>query len=319
MAIAYSEFMSTPANVAADIRTKILLSTDWSRPNSGSFPNLVSCTTTNSGTMIVDVGAAALVSRTYAIPVRAWRAHNGTTGTDSKDFDLHWRLSSGGASTDPLHVTVSASKDMLWIQIEGPRPSEANVEDATRGSAKTSFFMTALNPYFGGDTNPVVVAGGKIYANTTLINRNDEPYGAVFVSQGATASTPAWAAAVLATVQPPPSFSSWTPQPVALLDSGNYYMFPYVVIENDAGIRGTLTDLYYAGINVSIDTSNGFDHPAPVGELVTYSSKTYKLLTSIKGDYGAGNNQIIYAPLGAFTNTNAADWFRSTVVGVRSA
>jgi hypothetical protein len=325
MALAYSEFLSTPATLAADIRTKILLSTDWSQPNSGSLPNLVACTTTAGAAMRVEFSPSAMTNDNYRIGVRAWRAHNGTTGTDNKDYMLNFRDTGvgGGTTADRLYVTVSASKDCLYVSVEGPRIGDANAEDASRGSTKTYFFMSALVPYFAGDTNPVVVVGGFLGNNINPRGSNMGPYGAVFVSQGADATTQSWAPATVSSLQPLAgnvALQPYMPQPISVLDSNNYYMYPLVITERTAGIRGTMSDLYFAGFNIIADVSNTFDIPAALGQTITYSGKSYKLQAVSKAHGAFGGSSYMYHPLGAQTQyTTGQAFFQSTVIGIRTA
>ena len=58
MAFAYSVFDTTPANLVADLKTKILLSSDWSNPSG----NVVKCTTPLGGVMAIDLQGSSVPS-----------------------------------------------------------------------------------------------------------------------------------------------------------------------------------------------------------------------------------------------------------------
>jgi hypothetical protein len=304
MATAYSGFDTTPANVVADIKTHILNSTDWSNP-AGSR---VVATTTAGADMVVDLADAAATAAYMTLGIYRTAAL-----ADKVTRYINWRAS-GGATSDTLHVICSAGKDHLFFSIEGPRGGETNAVDATYGSRKMSFFLGAISAYFSADTIAAVclvamTANNAGNADTCWVSRNQ-------------ANTASWVPARLATLTPPVvgiTSGNNTPNIAAVqrvASSGNTYLFPYVVFEDDAGIRGRLTKLHFAGGSID-GNSNSVNDPVPnQGSLLTYSSDTYILLASNK----ASNTVVsggICQPYGQANNDSApANVWVSPVVAV---
>src|ERR1044072_911621 len=99
MATTFSMFDTTPAGAVAAIKSAILASTDWSNPAG----DRVTCTTTRGAAMVV--GLAGAVATPAKLQFGVYR----TTGLADKIVRyMVWRAS-GGATTDTLHCTVSAS------------------------------------------------------------------------------------------------------------------------------------------------------------------------------------------------------------------
>lgn len=288
--LAYSEFNTTQANLLADLRTAILASAAWSRPNAASKPSTYKCTTTRGADMVFDLEDAAI--STFAMTIGVWKSYDGVTFTDKTQRYLYWR-NSGGASTNILHCIVSVSKEHVYISVEGPRAAEAGTENGTAGSARQNFFMCDLVPYHAADTNPVVFAGGTTNAalgasspQANMIGHLSRDYSnTISWSQGylATLTTPAANAAV-----------SLNYNNACAID-GNYYVYPYVYIGSSHGIRGRLATFFFAGFSapdqVNYDTAG-----PPVGSKITYDGQVYKILYGNKTtvNSGATYNQFGY-------------------------
>lgn len=306
MVLAYSEFVTTQANLLSAIRDAILVSTDWSRPNAAGKPNLLKCTTTRGADMIVDLEDAA-PSLARAV-MAVWRQHDGTTGVDKAARYLFWRYTTSGASAGMnVHVTVSADKDHLFISAEGPRPTETGAYSATYGSIRTYFFMCDLVPYHASDTNPVVVAGGHMSDNSVSgISLNNHQ---VQTSQGFNLEP--WSFGKLCSVDFITMFTADTIQTKReCLWNDSYYLFPYVVVDDYAGLRGRLSSFFFAGYNQSTDSPE-ISTPA-VGSKVQYDGKWYKLVSPCKGD---GSSNYFYGQFGAVANTGSNQG-RSVVIAI---
>ena len=167
MATAYTEFDCLGTALLSTIQTAILASTDWARPNSGSFPTLYKATTTAGAQMCIDINTTAITTTNL---IYTWyRTHDGTTGVDplSKGFRFK-RNATGTLAANTYHGRVSAGKDHLYIDIEGPRPGETNTDHSGLGSLRNYLFMSALEPYYDTvDTTPTVIVGGGQWINTS--------------------------------------------------------------------------------------------------------------------------------------------------------
>lgn len=315
MALAYTEFDSTPTNILADLRTAITASTDWTRPNSGSEPDTYKATTTRGAEMVFDLADAAVTNEKLQIGV--YTSYDGTTFGSKTTKYLYFRYSTSGASSSqPLHCVVSASKEHIFVGIEGPRGGETGAV-STSGGMKGYFFMTDLVPYHAADTDSVVVSGAsQMAASPGGSLTNSLP---VHISRDY-ANTSDWAAGRLASLEFPSvslaSQSNNRPQVTFPRDcaiDGKFYLAPYVVFEDAAGIRGRLNRIFYAGVNYTETISAG---TAPVGSTVTYGGLTYILYAVSKSDGGQGSTNY-WGPLGfAFNSSSFASTSISPVVAI---
>lgn len=308
MATKYTEFDTTPANFVADVRTAILGSADWAQPNAAGKPGLMKATTTRGAQMVVDLSDAA-PNNGYA-QFGVYRTHDGTTGVDKVVRYLHWKNGNTGANTDKIHCVVSAGKEHLFINTEGPYPSETNTESNVFGSTRTYFYMSDLVPYFDNtvDLVPAVIIGGN---HTTAPNQDTSLTYRCLVSRNAK-DTVSWRYGKLASLQ----FPSRDNGPSTALRNvgadGSFFLFPYVLFDDAEGMRGRLNALFFAGFNYA--GGDGIDIPTPpVGDIVNYGGSPYKLLAVNKA---AQNSQFIWGSLGASYTYNAPHNFKSTVVAV---
>lgn len=306
MAVQFTEFVTTQANLLADIRAAILANPDWTRPNAAGKPSLYKCTTTRGADMIVDFedSAATLLSLVMAV----YTSHDGTTGVGKSQRWLYFR-GTAGVTTMPLYVVLSISKDHLFISVEGPRSTDPNTTSTTYGSVRNYFFICDLVPYHAGDTTPVVVTGGhSVAVPYASVTSNDHQ---VYISKSKTGIP--WDQAKIATIDFPSMFTTDTiqTQRQCAYDS-NYYLFPYVVVSDGDGIRGRLANIFFAGYN---QTSDAPEVPTPaVQAKVSYNSQWYKLIAANKHDGTSGGNNT-WGPLGATANTGASS-SRSVAVAV---
>jgi hypothetical protein len=306
MATYFAEFQTSPTNLAADLRTQVLNSTDWSRPNSGTYPNLVKATTTDGAQMCVQFDDAAATSSQAQFGV--YRTHDGTTGVDKQTRYMRYYRGTGNTAMN-LYVTLSAGKEHLYISIEGPRPGDTYTENAAFGGYRHAFCLAAITPYHGGDTvDSVALIGSTATGSSALRMANNLKGVAVSRNQGDTSS---WVTAQLLSLTQVDYMLDWGGQyqPLAKGD-GNRYLFPYVVVENQDGIRGRLKSIFYGGLNFSLGYTGGFSQ----GEVVNYSSADYKLVAPYKTD--GGSNDRSGGAFGTADNYGTLTFDRSPLVAV---
>lgn len=306
MAISYTAFDSTPATLVADLKTNILLSTDWANITG----QIVKATTTRGAQMVIDLNDAAPDNVRAQFGV--YRTHNGTTGTDKVVRYITYKQG-GGASSEPLHCQVAAWKEGIFIAIEGPRGGEAQADDSTWGSFKQCIVLCDIVPYFGGDTIPAVACIGHVTQN----RQDSTGYLTVSRNQLDTGSNvPARLASLSPPVAPTSSFNITSAlQPVAKGD-GNYYLWPYVVVEVTDGIRGRLNMLFFAGFDKTAVQTVAPEPNPMAGQVVTYGGNTYRLVCAVKGLRG---NASTNNPLGATENSSDATQYAGPIIAVPTA
>lgn len=271
------------------------------------FPlgEVLKCTTTRGADMIVDL-AESHVNLTGLV-MAVWRAHDGTTGTDKSQRWLYHRAGAATATNIPLHCIVSASKEHLFISVEGPRANETGATSAVVGTVRNYFLMDDLVPYHAGDTTPVVVAGGGMAASATASAGNNS-HQANFLRNYA--NTASWSVAKLLTLDFPSLASTETIQVTRLTTGdGKYYLAPYVCFGDESGLRGRLASFFHVGFNFS-DTPE--IATPPIGQKVQYGGKWYKLLAVNKSDGAVAT----WSQLGSAANNSVANFFRSAIVAV---
>lgn len=307
----YSEFTTNGNNLLADIRTAILTSTDWSRPNAGSLPNLLKCTTTRGADMIIKLDEAAITQQRMA--VSAFRTHDGTTGVDKVVRYLKWKYNSSGTlATMPIRCIVSAGKEHLFISVEGPRPGEDGTDHAQYGSIRNYVFFSDVVPYFESpdDVNPCVAFGG---------GRTVESANADWINGSFTV--------VLSRTRTGTSIEPWPTARLTMLDAsqvlglsypvqrqtanGTTFLSPYVVFEDRDGIRGRLSSFFFGGFNFA----DAQDAPIlSAGSKVTYNGSPYRLLAVSKG--GGASNERAFDAFGPASNQSGGTHYRSPIVAV---
>lgn len=264
-------------------------------------------TTTRGADMIVDLNDTTAQSF-FNLNMAAWRAHDGTTGTDRLARYLYWRTNATGAAiTNPLHCVVSAGKEHLYISVEGPRGPESGAVSTTLGSYRNYFVLSDLVPYDVADTTPVVFCGGNPFAGLGSSFANGSHLGHVSRNRANTAS---WDPGRLVTLDWPRVNNSITPTTQRYTADGNYYLSPYVFASDADGWRGRLNKFFFGGY-----THTTFADNVPVammGTTVTYGGSTYKLLGV---DKGAGSQQS-WNQFGANSNDSSSFPFSSVVVAI---
>lgn len=380
MALAYSKFDTTPANLIADLKAAIVASTDWAdisvvtptttqtttlaaaattvvvASSTGMVPgmvvvlepgvagkeewrtvltvplatsitvaaltyahasgsvvrngsNILKATTTRGAQMVVDL--TDIHPQLNYLALGFWRTHTGALGGGVDKMPTRyvvWRsTTTGTTSAMSLHVVVSASKEHLFVSIEGPRAWEASATSTIYGSVKHYFFMADLVPYHAADLTPAVVVGA-VMAATPGAGVSIQSH-LCFVSRNAS-DTISWtpgkvASPMFVTIQSGASVSLTRQCSI----DGNLYLLPYVFFDEVEGIRGRLAKIYYAGGNAPMAAT---DVSTPIGETLTYDGNTYKFIAVNSGDGGSSE---MWGALGSAANDSSGP-ARSVVVAL---
>lgn len=244
---------------------------------------VLKATTSRGAAMIMDILAGDPAAETYRLNLRFWSAlptaYADNVPSNGIDRYVYWRPS-GGTSAQILHVTLSLSKEHIFISIEGPRSYETGAVSATYGSFKNYLFMSDLVPYHVEDAVPVVVAHAGPAVSTAAVAAGSF---FAFLSRDS-GDSESWTACRLGTIGFPAVLSTDTVglEPNCSID-GNRYIFPYVVFAEDEGMRGRLSHFFNAGSNIS---SYYGDVSSSSGETVTFGGVAYKL-SSVNSTEGA--------------------------------
>ncbi len=265
-------------------------------------------TTTRGAQMVIDLADAAASATTLKFGI--YRTHDGTTAVDKVNRYINTRTS-GGATSDTWHTRVSAGKEHLYLDVEGPRAGEINPVDTTAGSMRQALFLGDVVPYHSSDTIATVILLG----NTLSAGAFTDVTVNVGRNQGNTSS---WVTAQLASLHPPASFANGiaatSPNPpggVQRLAAGDSktYMFPYVIFEATDGLRGRISKAFFTGFNDTGSGSTGDLLPSLYSRL-TYGSDTFILLNPDKWA-----TSVVNSPFGRHTS-NAALYADSAVIAI---
>jgi hypothetical protein len=189
---------------------------------------------------------------------------------------IYWRTS-GGATSDIVHWTVSAGKEHLYIDIESPRPGEIN-SVATVSSYIQAFFLGDVIPYHTADSIPTVVCIGNYVGASGLGTTNMLAH--VGRNQANNAS---WVTARLASLHPPTCKSAALISAVQKSSSDSKtYIFPYLIFEEVAGLRGRVAKCFFTGFNFTTGAQQFNDQILPAMTKLTYGGETYILLAPMK-------------------------------------
>lgn len=264
----------------------------------------VKATTTRGAQMVLDLADAT--PSTTGMQIGIYRTHDGTTGVDKLTRYVSYRASAG---TNLMHATISNSKEMIFISVEGPRGGETGAFSASFGSQMQHLVLADIVPYFGGDTVPAVACVGHISQSfsdqTTFIN--------VSRNQGNNSS---WVQGRLLSMQtviaPQVSTNMNGYNQLFAKGDGNTYLWPYVVVEGQDGLRGRLNQIFFVGFpHVPLVPIAG-EGPPTLGETVTYSSNSYRIVAANKGAASSNDN---WSPLGAVSN-NTSTYMYAPLIAV---
>lgn len=301
MALAYTELITTGANLLADLRTAILASSDWTRPNAGGKPDTYKAVNSAGVQMVVDLADVAPANN--SLNLAFYDAYDGVTFGNKAQRFLWWSSQNGAFATKVLRCTVSLSSEHFFLAIEGARAGEAGADNATWGSIRNYFYVDTLVPYFTApiDNAPTVVVGGNLM-NVADQNPNVNLAHRCQVAKSV-AGVSAYGNGILHTLQWPETSDASSVTVQRIGPDGKFYLFPYVFFDNTSGIRGRLASIFNAG-QASPDNSVDQNPAAPVGQLVTYNGKNYKIMAANKGNSQAGSRvggslggNVIYATI----------------------
>lgn len=273
---------------------------------------VLKATTTRGAQMVVDLAGSVQTQQLTSLCPIFYRTHNGTVAgavDPTSTRYVFFRTNATGASiTMPLHVVVSASKEHLFVSIEGPRPYESGASSTTYGSLKQYFYLADLVPYHAADTVPAVVLGAGIGNSAT--NTVAAGGASCFVSRNA-ANTASWNPGRVASLSVPNAGVAEQPalRRRCTID-GNTYFFPYVFFDEVEGIRGRLNNILYAGSNAP---TGPYDEPVTIGDTATYGGQTLKTVAIDKNDGGSTSDS--WGSLGLVENSGANS-YQSTVIGL---
>lgn len=247
-----------------------------------SDQTLLKTTTTRGAQMVIDLTAGGRYND--RLGYRLFRTHTGADATSASWTDITALRTVFWAQTQLtnaaiLHVVLSVSAEHLYISIEGPRANEGETQSVIYGSLRNYMFISDVIPYHAADTTPCVAGWGVLGEDSAPAIADQLWRTEVSRNAGNTSS---WKWARLATLTLP-HFASGvaTSPPNYCAIDGKTYLWPYVVIEEDDGLRGRLALFHFVGITT---TSYGIDTAARVGELITYDGVVYKTLALHKGD-----------------------------------
>lgn len=297
MATIYAEGRSLGTDLLAAIRTAILTSSDWSRPNAGAKPNTLKATTTRGAQMVIDLEDAALTNQKmqYAF----YTSYDGTTFGDKKTGYL-WmiRTNIGTLATNYYYWRVSAGKEHLFISIDGPKYGDpAGV--LGWGGARQYLWMCDLVPYYDNtlDPAPAYICGGSDWLNSYSLN---VPQGLqVFASRNA-ANNASFSKGYLQTL------AAWgfnvSPNRKGL--DGKIVLPPWVYFDDIDGQRGRLNNIYSAGYGLNGDDPN---HLAlPIEQDLVIDGKTYKVVIPARGN-GENQSNTMGGSFGFISGNDAAN------------
>ncbi|HET9656233.1 MAG TPA: hypothetical protein VFP72_12830 [Kineosporiaceae bacterium] len=255
----------------------------------------VTATTTRGAVMVVDLADAAITAGRMQVGV-----YNGLSGSTPQNKytgggpHVTWKQVLG-AATDVVRATVSAGKEHLFVAIEGPRASETNADSTSLGSTKQCFVLCDVNPYYPGqDLAPafcLIRNSGTSYACN---NQN------IVVSKDYTGQAN-WPTGWLESVDRiSDNAGSATTFNARGLD-GSLVLKPWVVMEDAAGWRGTLTRFFWGGRASVLAAADPIPTVA-VGMTETYGGVNYKCIAPQRGVGTQVNRTSI---IGDFNNYSA--------------
>lgn len=268
--------------------------------------NILKATTDRGADMIVDLEGADTNNGWLGLSLyRQWTGTAPGGQVDADQYSIYYRTSAS-TSAIPVHVTLSVSKNHLFIGLEGPRASELNPTSTIYGSVRNYFAVTDLVPYHLTDSVPAVIGLGTYSLGAPTVNNGG--HRASISRDSINANS--WQSGRLASLDwPTVQMTDVVTMNRSCTIDGKTYLLPYVLFSNTEGLRGRLKHFFYCGTTAPTPST---DLPEPVGSKVTYDGVTYKLLAVNKGDGAAS----AWGPFGSSNNTSGTTLLRSVVVAV---
>lgn len=270
--------------------------------------SLLKSTTTSGAEIVMDIAGADRASN--YLEYIMFVSHTGSTYTSGTGMSGRRRViySTGAQATgNTLHVTLSLSKEHIFLSIEGPRAGETGATNVTYGSVRNYMFACDLIPYHDEDNEPCIATWPLSTHDTSPDISEGIHRGAVSVNS---TDTSVWIPCRFPTITLPhfASGAATNVQNLSTID-GNMYMWPYLVVQDDEGLRGRLSSFFFVGAN---RVTVVFDSPSNVGEFFEQDGVIYKTLEVHKGD----STQPAGGGFGVFSAGSAAGAYYSPVVAV---
>lgn len=292
--------------------TTVTVSVAWGSifPTGSTFKTrakVLQCTTTDGAKMIVNLEGEQSTFNNLGVSMHTNWVGTAPDGFVDRETAFVYFKGTGGITNMPVHVTLSVSKDHLFVALEGPRAHELSPTSTTYGSIKNYFAMSSLVRYHAADTVPTVVGiGQNRNAAAPSVTQNSHQVG---ISRNST-DTSSWGAGRLASLDFPTVYSTdvITMNRACTIDGRNY-LLPYVLFSEAEGIRGRLQHFFYCNTNTP---SPATDYPDPVGIRVEYEGVIYRIIAANKGDA----NQVAWGPFGSASNGAAGTQLRTVLVAV---
>jgi hypothetical protein len=227
----YEAWDTTPANLIADLTSR-LQANGWT-VNSGKFYGVG-----GGRTLCISLDSASASGLSLT-------AYN-ESGTGGKGFVVAYNAT---ATSNPIHAVLSVSTQHLFLSVEGPYWNETGAAQATSGYGSPAgyFCLAPIVPYQTLDTQTesLVCAAG-------FVGLSFNAHPKCFIRRGFNAAS--WADARLMTVRPvtnTETYSVINKNTGAGLGSG-VYLWPYLVVDENMGLRGRLDRLFYCSDGSSV-------------------------------------------------------------------
>jgi hypothetical protein len=235
--------------------------------------------------------------------IRLYRSHTGAVAGGYQDKSVWFRQNNNGTQADiPVHVQLSLGKEHLWLSIEGPRGGQPYADSAL-GSIKNDFFVCDLEPYFPTeDTDPTLVCSSN---RPGIAFDQSNLDGQVFTYN----QTQDFRNSKLGVVSPASGVFGALNR---LGYDGNLYLSPYVVHEDQQGMRGRLKSIFHAGYNYY---DSGEAPIVSMGTKVNYAGDVYKIVAPYRSA-GIGYYQEAGSLGYIYNRDNAMQAQRSVLVAV---
>jgi len=171
-------------------------------------------------------------------------------GTSNKTLYIY----TGATSLSGTFIlTMSVGPNHVFICLEGPAPAGTGAKDATWGSTRSFFGMFPLVPYYLSDN----VVADQVVAMSGTSASSDTGTEKCYVKKGLNAA--AWEPAELMTMRQAVINPGVVGSLINKRETGgsNVIYWPFVVSEDNSGVRGRLAEVYLGG-EAYLDTGDGF-------------------------------------------------------------
>lgn len=234
--MARATFTTTPANLGAALQSQ-LLSRGWiTLATNAKWQCPTPTGTSEQLTLNLVSSVAGYAAVTFYVSSHVTQSPSVYlyTGGTSSSQNLYCKLFVSQAS-DPFPY--------CFLRIQGPNPGETGAANASNGSSSGYAFAYPQVPYLPGDTvAKTITVGGS------SLNSSGSPLNYAYVSQGLMGGN--WATGHFLTMRPAIEDSSnlWQ-RPWSRLTSASETFWPYVFVEQTAGVRGRLDGLFFVADN----------------------------------------------------------------------